>query len=552
MGVVIQGVIKGGAFLWWAVLSVALFVAGGLAANALASESSLSRTQQKAGSNCPNNLRLDAPDTPCLSDLGFMKRHNSLWKRSNLDVIANNFSYYVFLPEENRCEAVGVGGVVPAMGGSGAPVAARIRSEAKANCESSGCECALAIESGKVVNQALVTAHAARGASPSLAATPAQPGRPIQQSAAPLISASDLPTNSSSSETARNREQEKFAREAIETETGRLARETLEREQRLTAEAAERQRVAQAAAREEQENLAREAAAKERERIVQELALKERQRLAAEELARAQQLENQRLASELAKLRAEQSARQTPRQEVMTYRKALVIGIDSYRFVLPLRNAREDARAIAENLASVGYSVTLKLDVPEREMKATLRAFKNQIERGDEVAFFFAGHGVQIGTANYLIPADIHGESEDQIRDEGVSLQRVLDDFSEKWPKFTLALIDACRDNPFKAAGRSIGSASRGLSPTTAATGQMIIFSAGAGQRALDSLGDSDKSKNGVFTRVFIREMQKASVTIDRVIRETRTEVVRLAKSIGHDQVPAIYDQVVGDFYFRK
>jgi len=27
---------------------------------------------------------------------------------------------------------------------------------------------------------------------------------------------------------------------------------------------------------------------------------------------------------------------------------------------------------------------------------------------------------------------------------------------------------------------------------------------------------------------------------------------VRLARTIGHDQVPAIYDEVVGDFYFFK
>ena len=28
--------------------------------------------------------------------------------------------------------------------------------------------------------------------------------------------------------------------------------------------------------------------------------------------------------------------------------------------------------------------------------------------------------------------------------------------------------------------------------------------------------------------------------------------VVRLARTIGHDQLPAIYDEVVGVFYFKK
>jgi len=41
-------------------------------------------------------------------------------------------------------------------------------------------------------------------------------------------------------------------------------------------------------------------------------------------------------------------------------------------------------------------------------------------------------------------------------------------------------------------------------------------------------------------------------VSIDRVVRTVRTEVVNLAKSVGHEQVPAIYDQVVGEFYFKN
>jgi hypothetical protein len=111
-------------------------------------------------------------------------------------------------------------------------------------------------------------------------------------------------------------------------------------------------------------------------------------------------------------------------------------------------------------------------------------------------------------------------------------------------------MVDACRDNPFKSSGRAIGG--RGLAPTTAATGQMIIFSAGSGQQALDKLNPADKSKNGLFTRIFLKEMQKPGISIDKMIRNVRTEVVDLAKSVGHEQVPAIYDQVVGEFFFNK
>ena len=248
---------------------------------------------------------------------------------------------------------------------------------------------------------------------------------------------------------------------------------------------------------------------------------------------------------ELKKLKTELA--QVNRPTLNSNRRALVIGNDSYKQITKLLNAREDAKAVAESLEQIGYLVTLKLDLTEKEMKSTLRVFKSQISGGEEVVIFYAGHGVQIGSSNYLLPTDIAGENEEQIKDEAIQLQRILDDMTERKAKLTLVMLDACRDNPFKIAGRNIGG--RGLAPTTAANGQMVIFSAGTGQQALDRLGPNDKDKNGVFTRVLIKEMKNTGVSVDKLIRNVRTQVVALAQSIGHEQVPAIYDQVVGDFY---
>ena len=180
-----------------------------------------------------------------------------------------------------------------------------------------------------------------------------------------------------------------------------------------------------------------------------------------------------------------------------------------------------------------------------------MREFRAQVEGGDEVVFFFSGHGVQLQGSNFLLPVDVRGDSEEQVRDDSIQLQRVLDDLQDRRVKFTLAIVDACRDNPFKnSVGRSI--AGRGLAPTSAATGQMVMFSAGTGQQALDRLGPGDKHPNGVFTRVLLQEMVKPGKPVDQVLRQVRSEVVQLARSIGHEQVPALYDQVVGEFYFKR
>jgi hypothetical protein len=257
------------------------------------------------------------------------------------------------------------------------------------------------------------------------------------------------------------------------------------------------------------------------------------------------------------RLRAEQEEAERKKNAppvVFASRKALIFGNDSYKYATKLENARQDASSMAAELKVFGYDVTLRLDQSQKEMQATLRDFREKVNEGDEVLFFFSGHAVEIDGKNFLTPIDTVGVSPSQLADDSIDLKvGVLEPLSRKKVKLTLALIDACRDNPFlKTSSTRNFNGARGLAPTTPAVGQLIVYSAGSGQTALDRLGPNDPSKNGLFTRVFLQEMKKVDLPIDRVIKNVRTEVVRLAKTIGHEQVPAIYDEVVGDFYFKK
>ena len=230
-------------------------------------------------------------------------------------------------------------------------------------------------------------------------------------------------------------------------------------------------------------------------------------------------------------------------------RRALVMGNDSYsREVGPLRNARADARAMGAALRRAGFEVEVAEDLDRAAMTRLLRRFRQKVTAGDDVVVFYAGHGVEVLGANYLLPVDIRVEEEGQVRDDAVALQALLDDLQERRPRFSLTIVDACRDNPLKGVGRNVGE--RGLKPVVAATGQMVIYSAGAGQRALDRLNEGDASPNGVFTRVFLQEMLKAPEPVQTTVQRVRREVARLAKSVGREQVPALYDQSLGDFSF--
>lgn len=359
-------------------------------------------------------------------------------------------------------------------------------------------------------------------------------------------------------------EQDRAQREAqLKAETDRRIAEALakadeERRQReAQVKADEERRVREALARAEEERKRAEQVAKadEDRRQKEVLARAEEERRQKALLVRAE--DDRRQKEQLAKAeearRQKEAAEDAARRATLannSRRKALVFGNDSYRDVPELRNARSDARAMSAALLDLGYAVCMHLDLGEREMKKAIRDFITNVSGGDEVLFFFVGHGVQIGAVNYLLPVDVRADDAASVRDEGIPLQRVLDDLNEAKARLTIAIIDACRDNPFKGSGRAIGG--RGLAPTSTVAGQMVMFSAGAGQQALDSVGPNDKSPNGLFTRTFLKHLGRKGVTVDRIMRDVRAEVNSIAKTVGHDQVPALYDQVVGDFYFSQ
>jgi len=232
-------------------------------------------------------------------------------------------------------------------------------------------------------------------------------------------------------------------------------------------------------------------------------------------------------------------------------RLALVMGNHNYTSVTKLQKAGNDATAMARELKAAGFTVQLHKDLNYRGMVKAVETFTNSITGGDEVVVFFAGHGVQIKNGSYLLPTDIEASSEKEVEKTAYELLALTDMISEAKPAFSLVMIDACRDNPLKASGRSVGNA-RGLSAVEPPKGQMVVYSASRGQQALDRLNDSDVNPNSVFTREFIQKMAKPGIKIEDILRDVQHSVESLAKTVNHDQRPAIYNEARGNFYFFK
>lgn len=230
---------------------------------------------------------------------------------------------------------------------------------------------------------------------------------------------------------------------------------------------------------------------------------------------------------------------------------ALVIGINNYKEVPKLEKAVGDAEAIGHALSGLGFQVTTALDMDRRNLNLALSKLYASIEPGDTVLVHYSGHGIQIENDNYLLPADVPAPEDgnaELLKSESLRLLTLVDTLNQKGAGATILIIDACRDNPFAKGGkRSIGG-TRGLANVSTTKGTFIMYSAGAGQSALDRLDDNDQSGTSVYTRVLVSRLADPAMKLRDLAASVRDEVEQMGKSVGHDQRPAYYDDLSADF----
>lgn len=231
-------------------------------------------------------------------------------------------------------------------------------------------------------------------------------------------------------------------------------------------------------------------------------------------------------------------------------RLALVVGNNTYAEVPQLSTAVNDARASRAALEALGFTVEVVENGTKRQISRALAKVENAVEPGDTVLFHFAGHGFEIDGQNWLLPIDVpsarQGES-GLVKDESFNAADVIERFRARGAGTVVAILDACRDNPFAQGGgtRALGG-SRGLARMDASGGVFILFSAGAKQQALDRLSTSDPVGTSIFARTFLPLLADSRMTLIDLAKETQERVRTMARSVGHEQLPAYYDGVVG------
>ncbi|MCP3368195.1 caspase family protein [Bradyrhizobium cajani] len=224
-------------------------------------------------------------------------------------------------------------------------------------------------------------------------------------------------------------------------------------------------------------------------------------------------------------------------------RVALVIGNSAYKSVPKLTNPANDATLIGGMFKKAGFdNVDVRLDLNAADMRRSLREFAGRTRDAEVAVIYYAGHGIELDGTNYLIPTDAALETDGDVLDETVALDRAL--FAvEPAKQLRLVILDACRDNPFAktmkrtVASRAIGRGLAKVEPTSPNT--MIAYAAKAGSTASD--GDA---KNSPFATALAERLPTPGLDLRKAFGFVRDDVL---KTTGYKQEPYVYGSLGGD-----
>jgi hypothetical protein len=223
-------------------------------------------------------------------------------------------------------------------------------------------------------------------------------------------------------------------------------------------------------------------------------------------------------------------------------RVALVIGNSNYKSAPQLHNTISDSTAIGNLFKSVGFEVVIsRTDLGVVDFKRAVRDFLVTAETADIAVVYYAGHGVEIGGTNYLVPIDAKLGRDYDVDDEAIALDRIIWAL-EPVRRLRLILLDACRNNPFPTKIRSAGvrSAMQGglgkIEDVSADT--LVAYAAKAGNVSYDGDGN-----NSPYATALLKHLGEPGVDIRIALGRVRDDVLGMT---GGRQEPFIYGSLGG------
>ena len=223
-------------------------------------------------------------------------------------------------------------------------------------------------------------------------------------------------------------------------------------------------------------------------------------------------------------------------------RVALVIGNAAYAGNAALANPTNDAKAMAETLRGLGFTVVEIRDGGRTQMNDAIVKVRDTLKGKQGVGMlYYAGHGLQLDWRNYMVPVDAKLSSAADVARQTVDVNAVIEAFKGAGNRMNILVLDACRDNPFRG-GTSAG---KGLAQVDAPPGTFLAYATAPGNVAED--GD-EKSGNGLYTQYLLQELKKPTAKIEDVFKRVRLNVRK--QSEGR-QIPWESTSLEDDFFFN-
>jgi hypothetical protein len=225
-------------------------------------------------------------------------------------------------------------------------------------------------------------------------------------------------------------------------------------------------------------------------------------------------------------------------------RVALVIGNSAYRNVSRLDNPVNDAKLMAETLRGLGFTLIgngAQVDLDKASFDSALETFGNQVQGADVGLFYYAGHGVQVGGRNFLVPVTANPTKLADVYLQMVDTAVVLSQMEGSGTRLNLVILDACRNNPF--GGRGLRATTSGLAQMQAPEGTLISYATQPGNVAQDGTGGDSP-----YTKALAQTIKRPGLGIFEAFNEVGLAVKR---DTGGAQQPWVSSSpIAGTFYF--
>ena len=170
---------------------------------------------------------------------------------------------------------------------------------------------------------------------------------------------------------------------------------------------------------------------------------------------------------------------------------------------MELANPERDAKLLADTLQKLGFEkADMLLDGSRAEIATKLKSFADAAANADWAVVYYAGHGIELEGANYLVPVDAKYAEDADIPKESVALDQVLNAVTAAG-KLRLVILDACRDNPFTDMKRTDeATVGRGLARIEPEAGTLVAFATKHGRTAADGTGEKSPFATALARRI--------------------------------------------------